>query len=326
MTCRFDAVAAGYASKAYSVNLILDDNNLYNADGSSGHNRKAIYANGGAFSFDIFDGNEYRGLRSDYGLRYGIPATWTLNTGEVTCTISHGWSDDYYQDGFKTKYLHDTIVKVDSIYVYGGAKKVYIHDTLIKIDSVVNSLVKVDTICAHDTVFKIDTVIKVDKISPSWVSCNSVLGVDKIKYDTITKVVHDTFVNNGVLDSSKATQRFSLHGKYAGLAANEIDCEFYAHFLKYNDTVFNDQGEYSDSFEIKLLYTSGSYYKTIKIERHTLISLVGHPAIYPTRKGNFYITTERNWNEDSEKDWSKVKPSAELQKEVTQLRAEIDKK
>ena len=57
-----------------------------------------------------------------------------------------------------------------------------------------------------------------------------------------------------------------------------------------------------------------------------LLFLEGHPAIYPTRKGNFYITTERNWNEESVKDWSKVKPSATLQKEVDRLRAELDRK
>jgi hypothetical protein len=78
-----------------------------------------------------------------------------------------------------------------------------------------------------------------------------------------------------------------------------------------------------DSFEIKLLYTSGSYYKTIKLERATLLTIMGHPAIYPTRKGNYYITTERNWNEESVKDWSKVKTSSELQKQIERLRLEI---
>jgi len=149
------------------------------------------------------------------------------------------------------------------------------------------------------------------------------------KNDTLIKIVRDTIVKivkDSVLDSSKATQRFSLRGKYVGLAVNEIDCEFYTHFLKYDDSIFNEHGEYVDSFEIKLLYTSGSYYKTIKLERVTLMALMGRSAIYPTRKGNFYITTERNWNEDSVKDWGAVKPSEAIQMEVDRLRAEIDKK
>lgn len=288
LTCKFEAVAAGYVSKVYSVNLILEGNAVYNADGSHGNNRNAIFANGtkySDFSFQLYDGNEYRGLSSDDGLKYNIPATWTLNTGEVTCVMKRGWGNSYYGDNTKT--THDTVY-----------------------------VPKIEYVVIHDTV---DPIFEKPSFEPETT----------VKHDTIVKVVRDTvikIVKDSILDSSKATQRFSLRGKYVGLAVNEIDCEFYTHFLKYNDTVFNEQGEYVDSFEIKLLYTSGSYYKTIKLERNTLINLMGHPAIYPTRKGNFYITTERNWNEESIKDWSKVKPSATLQREVDRLRAELDKK
>ncbi len=293
LTCKFEAVAAGYVSKVYSVNLILEGNALYNADGSHGNNRNAIFANGSTtsdtkysyFSFQLYDGNEYRSLRSADGLKYNIPATWTLNTGEVTCVMKRGWGNSYYGDNTKT--IHDTVY-----------------------------VPKIEYVVIHDTV---DPIFEKPSFEPETT----------VKHDTIIKVVRDTvikIVKDSILDSSKATQRFSLRGKYVGLAVNEIDCEFYTHFLKYNDTIFNEQGEYVDSFEIKLLYTSGSYYKTIKLERKTLISLMGHPAIYPTRKGNFYITTERNWNEESIKDWSKVKPSATLQKEVDRLRAELDRK
>jgi len=243
LTCKFDAIASGYVNKLYSANLILENDNFYNAfynaDGSSGNNRNAIFANGtNNYSFQIYDGNEFHELYSSDGLKYNIPATWPLNTGEVTCTMTRGWGSSYYGDNTKT--IHDT--------VYVPVKEYVVHH-------------------------KRDTVINV-------------------VHDTIIRVVKDS-----VLDSSKATQRFSLRGKYVGLAANETDCEFYTHFLKYNDSVFNENGEYVDSFEIKLLYTSGSYYKTIKLERSTLLTLMGHPAIYPTRKGNYYITTERNWNE-----------------------------
>lgn len=288
LTCKFDAVAAGYVNKLYSANLILENDKLYNSDGSSGNNRNAIFANGSnsyqEFSFQIFDGNEYRGLYASNGLKYNIPATWTLNTGEVTCSMKRGWSNSYYSDDTKT--IHDTV------YV---PKKEYV--------------------VIHDTIY--NTFDKPD-FEPELI----------VKHDTLIKVVHDTvfkIVKDSILDSSKATQRFSLRGKYVGLAANETDCEFYTHFLKYNDSVFNENGEYVDSFEIKLLYTSGSYYKTIKLERATLLTLVGHPAIYPTRKGNYYITTERNWNEESVKDWSKVKTSSELQKQIERLRSEIGK-
>jgi hypothetical protein len=292
LTCKFDAVATGYVSKVYSVNLILEGNAVYNADGSRGNNRNAIFANGSTntdtkysdFSFQVYDGNEYRGLRSEDGLQYNIPATWTLNTGEVTCVMKRGWGSSYYGDNTKT--IHDTV------YV---PKKEYV--------------------VIHDTV---DNTFDKPTFEPELI----------VKHDTLIKIVHDTvikIVKDSILDSSKATQRFSLRGKYVGLAANETDCEFYTHFLKYNDSVFNENGEYVDSFEIKLLYTSGSYYKTIKLERATLLTLMGHPAIYPTRKGNYYITTERNWNEESVKDWSKVKPSSELQKQIDRLRSEIGK-
>ena len=293
LTCKFDAIAAGYVDKLYSANLILENDKLYNSDGSSGNNRNAIFANGSdkyyeEFSFQIFDGNEYRGLYTNYGLKYNIPVTWTLNTGEVTCVMKRGWGSSYYGDNTKT--IHDTV------YV---PKKEYVvtHDTVNNTKTI------------HDTTY----VPKKEYV---------------VTHDTLIKVVHDTVVKvvtDSILDSSKATQRFSLRGKYVGLAANETDCEFYTHFLKYNDSVFNENGEYVDSFEIKLLYTSGSYYKTIKLERSTLITLMGHPAIYPTRKGNYYITTERNWNEESVKDWSKVKTSSELQKQVDRLRSEIGK-
>lgn len=288
LTCKFDAVATGYVSKVYSVNLILERGKFYNSDGSSGNNRNAIFANGSnsymSFSFQVYDGNEYRGLRSDDGFKYNIPVTWTLNTGEVTCVMKKGWGSSYYGDNTKT--IHDTV------YI---PKKEYV--------------------VIHDTV---DNTFDKPTFEPELI----------VKHDTLIKVVHDTVlkvVKDSILDSSKATQRFSLRGKYVGLAANETDREFYTHFLKYNDSVFNENGEYVDSFEIKLLYTSGSYYKTIKLERATLLTLMGHPAIYPTRKGNYYITTERNWNEESEKDWSKVKPSSELQKQIERLRAEIGK-
>lgn len=260
LTCEFDAVALGYVNKLYSVNLILENDRFYNADGSSGYKRNAIFANGTnrleKFSFQIFDGNNYRELDSYNGLKYNIPATWTLNTGEVTCTMKRGWGGSYYGDNTKT--IHDTVYVPQKEYVV-------IHDTIIKV------------------------------------------------------------VKDSILDSSKATQRFSLRGKYVGLAANETDCEFYTHFLKYNDSVFNENGEYVDSFEINLLHTSGSYYKTIKLERSTLLALMGHPAFYPTRKGNYYITTERNWNEESVKDWSKVETSFELQKQIDRLRSELGK-
>ena len=76
MTCKFDAIASGYVSKTYSVNLILEGNAAYNADGSHGNNRNAIFANGSTnydskysdFSFRPYDGNEYRGLRSADGV------------------------------------------------------------------------------------------------------------------------------------------------------------------------------------------------------------------------------------------------------------------
>ena len=76
MFCSFNAIASGYVSKTYSVNLILEGNAAYNADGSHGNNRNAIFANGSTnydskysdFSFRPYDGNEYRGLRSADGL------------------------------------------------------------------------------------------------------------------------------------------------------------------------------------------------------------------------------------------------------------------
>jgi hypothetical protein len=293
LTCELDAIASGYVDKSYSANLILQGDRLYNQDGSTGSfQRKAIYGDGSsAYQFYIYDGSEFRGLYSS-NMKIGKIIEWSLNVGTVACVMTKGWDSEKYTDNKTVVYVHDTVVKID-------------------------------------------------RTPPSWASCASVMPhytdtIKTTKYDTVyakysidTVVVHDTvikIVKDSILDSSKATQRFSLRGKYVGLAVNEIDCEFYTHFLKYNDTVFNEQGEYVDSFEIKLLYTSGSYYKTIKLERNTLISLMGHPAIYPTRKGNFYITTERNWNEESIKDWSKVKPSATLQKEVDRLRAELDRK
>jgi len=293
LTCELDAIASGYVDKSYSANLILQGDRLYNQDGSTGSfQRKAIYGDGSsAYQFYIYDGSEFRGLYSS-NMKIGQIIEWSLNVGTVACVMTKGWDSEKYTDNKTVVYVHDTVVKID-------------------------------------------------RTPPSWASCASVMPhytdtIKTTKYDTVyakysidTVVVHDTvikIVKDSILDSSKATQRFSLRGKYVGLAVNEIDCEFYTHFLKYNDTVFNEQGEYVDSFEIKLLYTSGSYYKTIKLERNTLISLMGHPAIYPTRKGNFYITTERNWNEESIKDWSKVKPSATLQKEVDRLRAELDRK
>jgi len=110
VACKFDAVAAGYVSKVYSTNLILEKNRLYNADGSSGNNRNAIFGNGDddyKLSFQIFDGNEYRRLSSGDGLKYNIFATWTLNTGEVTCVMTRGWGSSYYSDNIKT--VHDTV-------------------------------------------------------------------------------------------------------------------------------------------------------------------------------------------------------------------------
>ena len=95
LTCKFDAVASGYVNKLYSANLILENDKFYNADGSSGNNRNAIFANGTnsyqEFSFQIYDGNKFRGLYANNGLKYNIPVTWTLNTGEVTCTMKRGW-------------------------------------------------------------------------------------------------------------------------------------------------------------------------------------------------------------------------------------------
>jgi hypothetical protein len=284
LTCKFDAIAVGYINKLYSANLILENDKFYNSDGSRGNNSNAIFANGNTiwdFSFQIFDGNEYRELYSYHGLKYNIPATWSLNTGEVTCIMTRGWGSSYYKDNIKT--IHDTVYVTKKEYVV-------IHDTL-----------EPDIVVEHDTLIKVmhDTVIK---------------------HDTLIKLVKDS-----TIDSSKATQRFSLRGKYVGLATNETDCEFYTHLLKYNDTVFNENGEYVDSFEIKLLYPSGSYYKTIKLERAVLISIIGRPAMYPTRKGNYYITTERNWNEEPIKDWSKVKVSSDLQKQIDRLRHELGK-
>lgn len=293
LTCELDAIASGYVDKSYSANLILNNERLYNQDGGTGpFQRKAIYGSGTwSHEFHLYDGSEFRGLTaSDW--KIGKIIEWSLNVGTVACVMTKGWDSEKYTDNKTVVYVHDTVVKIE-------------------------------------------------RTPPSWASCTSVMPhytdtVKTTKYDTVytnysidTVVIHDTvikIVKDSVLDSSNATQRFSLRGKYVGLAVNEIDCEFYTHFLKYNDTVFNEQGEYVDSFEIKLLYASGSYYKTIKLERNTLISLMGHPAIYPTRKGNFYITTERNWNEESIKDWSKVKPSATLQKEVDRLRSELDRK
>jgi len=57
MTCKFDAVAAGYVSKVYSVNLILEGNAIYNADGSRGNNRNAIFANGSTNTDTKYNGN-----------------------------------------------------------------------------------------------------------------------------------------------------------------------------------------------------------------------------------------------------------------------------
>lgn len=293
LTCELDAIASGYVDKSYSANLILNNEKLYNQDGGTGpFQRKAIYGSGSwSHEFHLYDGSEFRGLTaSDW--KIGKIIEWSLNVGTVACVMTKGWDSEKYTDNKTVVYVHDTIVKK-------------IQPSFDVCASMVNKFYReVDTVYLDNSVAvtKIDTVIKVFR-------------------DTVVKIVKDS-----ILDSSKATQRFSLRGKYVGLAVNEIDCEFYTHFLKYNDTVFNEQGEYVDSFEIKLLYTSGSYYKTIKLERNTLISLMGHPAIYPTRKGNFYITTERNWNEESVKDWSKVKPSATLQKEIDRLRAELDRK
>lgn len=292
MTCELDAIASGYVDKSYSVNLILQGERLYNQDGSTGNfQRKSIHGDGSsAHQFYLYDGSEFRGLYSST-MRIGKIVEWSLNVGTVACVMTKGWASEKYSDNKTVVYVHDTVVKVE-------------------------------------------------RTAPSWASCISVLPhytdtIKTTKYDTVyskysfdTLVVHDTVikvVRDSILDSSKATQRFSLRGKYVGLAANETDCEFYTHFLKYNDSVFNEHGEYVDSFEIKLLYTSGSYYKTIKLERSTLLTLMGHPAIYPTRKGNYYITTERNWNEESVKDWSKVKTSSDLQKQIDRLRSEIGK-
>lgn len=176
----------------------------------------------------------------------------------------------------------------------------------------------------RDTVYKYktDTIYLEKFLKPSNIHDTII----KIRRDTIQTTIRDTvvkIVKDSVFDSSKATVRFSLKGKYIGLATNEIDCEFYTHFLKYNDSVFNEMGDYVDSFEINLVYLSGSYYKTIKLDRATILTLINHPAVYPTRKGNYFITTELNWNESSIKDWSQVKTSTELQEQINKLRSEI---
>ena len=95
LTCKFDAIASGYVNKLYSANLILADDQFYNADGSSGNNGNAIFANEPnndfIFSFQIYDGTEFHDLYANNGLKYDIPVTWALNTGEVTCTMTRGW-------------------------------------------------------------------------------------------------------------------------------------------------------------------------------------------------------------------------------------------
>lgn len=288
MTCKFDAVAVGYVSKIYSVDLVKNGATFYNSDGSLGNSmNKALYAkNSYGSSLSVYDGRDFHTLAMD-DQNFETTSTWSINTGEVTCVMRRGWFQEYYTENKNT--VHDTIY-------------------VIKRGPCIQS--KIDTVY----VSTVDTVF-IDKI--------------ELKADTLVRTVHDTvvkLVRDSVLDTSKATQRFSLRGKYVGLAADDSNREFYTHFLKYNDTVFNENGDYVDSFDIKILYTTGAYCKTIKLERNTLLRLIGQPTLYPTRRGNFYITTERGWNESSENDWSRARPSASMQKEVDRLKSELDKK
>lgn len=177
-----------------------------------------------------------------------------------------------------------------------------IHDTVY-----INKPIRITT---YDTIFlKPDTSVKFIRDT-----------VIKIVHDTVIKIVKDT-----IFDSTKGAQRFSLKGSYVGIAINEQDCDFYAHLIKYQDSVFNENGEYVDSFRIDLTYKSGSFFKTLKIDRLTLLDLIGHPAVFSSRRGNFYITTELDWNQESIKDWTKVKPSDVIQQGVDKLRAELEK-
>lgn len=286
LACRFDGVADGYVSKVYSENMVLESNRLYNSDGSQGTNQRAIWGHGSAgyidFAFSLYDGQAYRDLYAVSGLKFNTAYHWSLNTGEITCALKHGWASSYYHDNtgvHDTLRIHDTISRVVPQYVY---------------------VTSVDTI--YDT---------------SGKYCRQVL---REVHDTVVKLVPVS-----VLDSSKATQRFSMRGKYVGVALNEADCEFYSRFIKYNDSVFDENGTYVDSFDIKLVRQSGSYYKTIRLSRATLLNLVGSPALYPGPRGNFWITTERNWTQEPVKDWSLAPVSKVVSDEVERLRRELGK-
>ena len=103
IVCAFDAVASGYTSKFYSTNLILNDDHFFNDDGNSGYNGKAIFGNGddaltSNFEFGIYDGNKYHKLYAFSGLSFNKLATWSLNTGNVSCTMTRGWHEEYYSE------------------------------------------------------------------------------------------------------------------------------------------------------------------------------------------------------------------------------------
>lgn len=110
MTCEFDALAAGYTSKSYSVNLILADGYLYNQDGSTGRFQgKSIYA--GSQDDPWFYGRHYYGIHLSDGSSYRLlnpPSSgwsyagewstmrWSLNAGTISCTLTKGWTQEYY--------------------------------------------------------------------------------------------------------------------------------------------------------------------------------------------------------------------------------------
>ena len=110
MTCEFDALAAGYTSKSYSVNMILADGDLYNQDGSTGRFQgKSIYA--GSQDDPWFYGRHYYGIHLSDGSSYRLlnpPSSgwsyagewstmrWSLNAGTISCTLTKGWTQEYY--------------------------------------------------------------------------------------------------------------------------------------------------------------------------------------------------------------------------------------